>query len=297
MDMLTCELPGIPKIASGKVREIFDVDHQTLLLVATDRISAFDCVLPNPIPNKGKILTQISSFWFQKLDFVPNHLLTCSTQSYPEALRPYEEMLSGRSMLIKKAVPLPVECIARGYLAGSAWKEYQTSGTVCGQNIPPGLQQSDRFPSTLFTPTTKATSGHDQNMSWKECRALLGEEIARQVRDWTIELYEYGSAYAATRGILIADTKFEFGLIDDQLILIDECLTPDSSRFWPTASHQLGISPPSFDKQFVRDYLESIPWNKMPPAPSLPEAIVAKTAEKYQEAYTRLTATDAKRRQ
>lgn len=291
MDMLTCELPGIPKIASGKVREIFDVDHQTLLLVATDRISAFDCVLPNPIPNKGKILTQISSFWFQKLDFVPNHLLTCSTQSYPEALRPYEEMLLGRSMLIKKAVPLPVECIARGYLAGAAWKEYRTSGTVCGQSIPPGLQESDRFPSTLFTPTTKATSGHDQNMSWKECRALLGEEIARQVRDWTIELYEYGSAYAATRGILIADTKFEFGLIDDQLILIDECLTPDSSRFWPTASYQPGISPPSFDKQFVRDYLESTSWNKMPPAPSLPEAVVAKTAEKYQEAYTRLTSS------
>ncbi len=289
MDMLTCELPGIHKIASGKVREIFDVDSETLLLVATDRISAFDCVLPNPIPNKGKILTQISSFWFQKLDFVPNHFLTCSAQSYPETLRPYEKILSGRSMLIKKAVPLPVECIARGYLAGSAWKEYQTSGTVCGQSVPPDLRQSDRFPSTLFTPTTKATSGHDQNMSWKECRALLGEEIARQVRDWTIELYEYGRAYAATRGILIADTKFEFGLIDDQLILIDECLTPDSSRFWPAASYQPGISPPSFDKQFVRNYLESVPWNKIPPAPSLPEAIVAKTAEKYQEAYTRLT--------
>ncbi len=288
MDMLTCELPGIPKIASGKVREIFDVG-ENLLLVATDRISAFDCILPNPIPDKGKVLTQISSFWFQKLDFVPNHFLTSSVQSYPESLHPYVEILSGRSMLIKKAVPLPVECIARGYLAGSAWAEYQASGTVCGQRLPQGLHRSDRLSTALFTPTTKATAGHDTNMSWKECRALLGEDIAQQVRDWTIELYEYGRAYAATRGILVADTKFEFGLIDDQLLLVDECLTPDSSRFWPAGSYHPDSSPPSFDKQFVRDYLENIPWNKMPPAPSLPETIVAKTSEKYREAYTLLT--------
>lgn len=289
MDMLTCELPGIPRIASGKVREIFDVSRENLLLIATDRISAFDCILPTPIPNKGKVLTQISAFWFQKLDFVPNHFVTCSVQSYPETLQPYAEILAGRSMLVKKAVPLPVECIARGYLAGSAWKEYQASGTVCGQNVPAGLQESDRLDSPLFTPTTKATSGHDRNMTWKECRALLGEDIAQQVRDWTLELYEYGRAYAATRGILIADTKFEFGLIDDQLILVDECLTPDSSRFWPTTSYQPGTTPPSFDKQFVRDYLESISWDKTPPAPPLPQDIVSQTAEKYRQAYTQLT--------
>lgn len=286
--MLTCKLPGIPKIISGKVREIFDVG-ESFLLVATDRISAFDCVLPNPIPCKGKVLTQLSTFWFQKLDFVPNHFLTSSVQNYPKPLHSYAEILAGRSMLIKKTVPLPIECIARGYLAGSGWAEYQASGTMYGQRLPEGLRQSDRLPSTLFTPTTKATSGHDINISWKECRALLGEDIAQQVRNWTIELYEYGRAYAATRGILIADTKFEFGLINDQLFLIDECLTPDSSRFWPAEFYRTGSSPPSFDKQFVRDYLEDLQWNKMPPAPSLPETVITKTSEKYQEAYNRLT--------
>jgi len=287
MDLLECNLPGISKLRSGKVREVFDLG-ENLLLVATDRISAFDCILPNAIPRKGEVLTQISSFWFEKLDFVPNHIIATDFKLFPPELKPFEEILSGRSAIVKKASPLPIECVARGYLAGSGWKEYQEKGTVCGQELPTGLKQGDRLPEVLFTPSTKADTGHDENITWKQCRATLGDEIALQVKKWTIELYEYGAAYAAKRGIIVADTKFEFGVFEDEIILIDECLTPDSSRFWPEASYQPGGSPPSFDKQFVRDYLESLDWDKQPPAPSLPDDVVKKTSEKYLEAFDRL---------
>ncbi|CAN5318825.1 phosphoribosylaminoimidazolesuccinocarboxamide synthase [soil metagenome] len=287
MDLVVCDLPGVKKLASGKVREVFDLGTD-LLFVATDRISAFDCILPNAIPRKGEVLTQLSAFWFEKLDFVPSHIITTNFRQFPEVLKPYEEMLSGRSMVVKKAAPLPVECVARGYLAGSSWKEYQESGTVAGQALPPGLQNCDRLPETLFTPATKATSGHDENITWKQCRALLGDDIALQVRQWTIELYEHGRAYAAQRGIIVADTKFEFGILNGEVILIDECLTPDSSRFWPEADYQPGGNPPSFDKQAVRDYLETLDWNKQPPAPALPAEVVSTTSAKYIEAFERL---------
>jgi len=287
MDVLECNLSGISKLRSGKVREVFDLG-ENLLLVATDRISAFDCILPNAIPRKGEVLTQISAFWFEKLDFVPNHVIATDFKQFPEELQPFEEILNGRSMIVKKATPLPVECVARGYLVGSGWKEYQESGTVCGQELPAGLRLGDKLPEVIFTPATKAETGHDENISWKECRAVLGDEIALQVKKWTIELYEYGAAYAAKRGIIVADTKFEFGMFEGEVVLIDECLTPDSSRFWPESEYQPGISPPSFDKQFVRDYLESLTWDKQPPAPKLPEEIVKKTSEKYLEAFERL---------
>jgi phosphoribosylaminoimidazole-succinocarboxamide synthase len=288
MDILACDLPGIPKLRSGKVREVFDLGD-SLLFVATDRISAFDCILPNAIPRKGEVLTQISSFWFEKLDFIENHVITTHFRQFPEKLQPFAEILDGRSMIVKKALPLPVECVARGYLAGSGWKEYQQSGTVCGQPLPPGLRQGDRLPETLFTPATKAETGHDENITWRQCRAILGDEVALQVRKATIELYEHGRAYAAERGIIVADTKFEFGMHDGEVVLIDEVLTPDSSRFWPEAEYAPGGSPPSFDKQFVRDYLESLDWDKTPPAPALPADIIAKTSAKYVEAYERLT--------
>lgn len=288
MDILACDLPGISKLRSGKVREVFDLGD-SLLFVATDRISAFDCILPNAIPRKGEVLTQISSFWFEKLDFVENHVIATNFRHFPEILKPFEEILAGRSMIVKKALPLPVECVARGYLAGSGWKEYQEQGTVAGHALPAGLRQGDRLPETLFTPATKAETGHDENITWRQCRAVLGDEIALQVRKWTIELYEHGRAYAAERGIIVADTKFEFGMLDGEVVLIDEVLTPDSSRFWPESEYAPGGSPPSFDKQFVRDYLEGLDWDKQPPAPALPEEIVAKTSAKYQEAYERLT--------
>lgn len=287
MNLLACDLPGIPKFRSGKVREVFDLG-ENLLLVATDRISAFDCILPNAIPRKGEVLNQISAFWFDKLDFVPNHFVTAHFRLFPASLKPFEEQLAGRSMVVKKAAPLPVECVARGYLAGSGWKEYQQKGSVCGNPLPEGLRQSDRLPETIFTPAIKSESGHDENITWRQCRALLGDEIALQVRKWTIDLYEHGRAFAAQRGILVADTKFEFGMLDDEVILIDECLTPDSSRFWAEDEYSPGRSPPSFDKQFVRDYLESVNWNKQPPAPSLPPEIIARTSEKYLDAYGRL---------
>ncbi len=288
MDILACDLPGIPKLRSGKVREVFDLGD-SLLFVATDRISAFDCILPNAIPRKGEVLTQISSFWFEKLDFVANHVIATHFRHFPEILKPFEEILAGRSMIVKKALPLPVECVARGYLAGSGWKEYQEHGTVADQPLPAGLRQGGRLPETLFTPAAKAETGHDENITWRQCRAILGDEIALQVRKWTTELYEHGSAYAAGRGIIVADTKFEFGMLDGEVILIDEVLTPDSSRFWPESEYTPGGSPPSFDKQFVRDYLEGLDWDKQPPAPSLPPEIVARTSAKYLEAYERLT--------
>jgi phosphoribosylaminoimidazole-succinocarboxamide synthase len=288
MDLLTCDLPGVPRFRSGKVREVFDLG-ENLLLVATDRISAFDCILPNAIPHKGEVLAQISAFWFDKLDFVPNHLVTARFSQFPRDLQPFREQLAGRSMIVRKAAPLPVECVARGYLAGSGWKEYQEKGTVGGIRLPQGLRQGDRLPETIFTPATKANSGHDENISWRQCRALLGDDVALLVRNWTVELYEHGRAYAAQRGIIVADTKFEFGVLNDEVMLIDECLTPDSSRFWPISEYAPDRSPPSFDKQFVRDYLEAIKWNKQPPVPALPPEIVARTSEKYLEAYDRLT--------
>jgi len=288
MDLLSLDLPGIRKVASGKVREIFDLGEH-LLLVATDRISAFDCILPNPIPDKGAVLTSISAFWFGRFDFVENHVVATEVRDFPVALQPYEAQLARRAMVVKKAKPLPVECVVRGYLAGSGWKEYQVSQTICGIPLPAGLRQAEKLPETIFTPSTKAESGHDMNIPWDECRRLVGDEVAEEVRALSIGIYEAGRSYAAERGIIVADTKFEFGLLDGRVILIDECLTPDSSRFWPADQYELGISPPSFDKQFVRDYLETLDWNKTPPAPPLPPEVIRKTSEKYRDAYARLT--------
>jgi phosphoribosylaminoimidazole-succinocarboxamide synthase len=288
MDLTKLELPGVKKVASGKVREIFDLGD-SLLLVATDRISAFDCILPDPIPGKGALLTQLSEFWFHVLDFVPNHLLTAQFSQFPAMLQPFEKELAGRSMVVRKASPLPVECVVRGYLAGSGWKEYQASGTVGGHEMPSGLRCAEALPEPLFTPSTKAVSGHDENITWRECRKILGDELALDVRRLSIELYEHGRDLAAQRGIVIADTKFEFGLLEGELILIDEVLTPDSSRFWPEEDCAPGRNPPSFDKQFVRDYLDSLDWDKTPPAPALPPEIIARTAAKYVEAYEKLT--------
>ncbi|RFC42022.1 MAG: phosphoribosylaminoimidazole-succinocarboxamide synthase [Verrucomicrobia bacterium] len=282
------ELPGIPKVASGKVRDIYDLGEH-LLLVASDRISAFDCILPTAIPRKGEVLTRLSAFWFEKFDFLENHIVATEFSGFPAALAPFRDQLEGRAMLVKKAQPLPVECVVRGYLAGSGWKEYQATQSVCGIPLSPGLLQAAKLPETLFTPSTKAASGHDENITWSECQRLLGTDIAAQVRDHSIALYETGRTWAASKGILIADTKFEFGLLDGKVILIDECLTPDSSRFWPASKYAPGMSPPSFDKQFVRDYLETLTWDKTPPAPGLPASIVERTSAKYQEAYERLT--------
>ena len=289
MEILTLDLPGVRKIASGKVREIFDLGEH-LLLVATDRISAFDCILPNPIPHKGAVLTSISAFWFERFAFVENHVVATEVRDFPAVLKPYEAQLERRAMVVKKAKPLPVECVVRGYLAGSGWKEYQASQTICGIRLPAGLRQAEKLPETIFTPSTKAESGHDMNIPWDECRRLVGDDVAEQVRTLSIRIYEEGRAYAAERGIIVADTKFEFGLLDGRVILIDECLTPDSSRFWPADQYALGISPPSFDKQFVRDYLETLTWDKTPPAPVLPGEVIRKTSEKYLEAYSQLTA-------
>lgn len=287
MDILTCNLPGLNKIRSGKVREIFDIGEH-LLFVATDRISAFDCVLPNPIPGKGAVLTQISAFWFKKFGFVPNHVVTANFDEFPEDLKKFPE-LRDRSMIVKKSEPLAVECIVRGYLVGSGWKEYQKQGTVCGQQLPPGIQQAAKLPETLFTPSTKAETGHDENISWDECCRIIGKDVAEKVRNYSIRIYEEARAYAAERGIILADTKFEFGLRDGEIVWIDECLTPDSSRFWPADQYTVGSNPPSFDKQFVRDYLETLDWDKNPPAPELPSEVILKTAAKYQEAFESLT--------
>lgn len=285
MDLLTCDLPGITKVRSGKVREIFDLG-ETLLFVATDRISAFDCILPNAIPRKGTVLTQLSAYWFDRIGFVPNHVLGTEL---PEALRPFAEQLEGRSMIVKKAAPLAVECVVRGYLAGSGWKEYQASQSICGHSLPAGLGQAERLPEPIFTPSTKAESGHDMNISWEQCRRIVGDGVAEKARDYSLRIYEEGRAHAESRGIILADTKFEFGLLEGELILIDEVLTPDSSRFWPADSYQVATSPPSFDKQFVRDYLETLAWDKSPPAPALPDEVVARTSEKYLEAFARIT--------
>lgn len=288
MDLINCDLPGIKKLRSGKVREVFDLG-ENLLLVATDRISAFDCILPNAIPGKGEVLNGLSTFWFHRLDFVPNHMIETEVSAFPDQLKPYADILRGRSMIAKKAKPLPVECVVRGYVAGSGWKEYRESGTVGGHAVPEGLKQCDRLPEDLFTPSTKADEGHDEPITWSQSRALLGDETAIRVRDMSLELYRHGRAYAASRGIIIADTKFEFGIHDGEIILIDECMTPDSSRFWPADQYQPGGNPPSFDKQFVRDWLENCGWDKQPPAPELPPEIIDRTAGKYHEALIRLT--------
>jgi len=288
--LLETRLTGLAPHRQGKVRDIFDLGD-SLLMVATDRISAFDYVLGSGIPDKGKVLTQLSAFWFERTaHIVPNHLLTTDVRQYPESMRPHAEMLAGRSMLVKKTTPVPVECVARGYLAGSGWKEYQADGAVCGVTLPAGLRESDRLPEPIFTPATKATSGHDINVSESEAARLVGESLVQRLRALTLELYRFGAAFAESRGIILADTKFEFGLTDsNEIILIDEVLTPDSSRYWPQDQYAPGGPQPSFDKQYVRDYLEEIRWNKQPPVPSLPETVVMRTRQKYVEAYQRLT--------
>jgi phosphoribosylaminoimidazole-succinocarboxamide synthase len=281
------ELPGIKKLRSGKVREVFDLGD-TLLFVATDRLSAFDVVFPDPIPGKGAVLNQLSAFWFRRFHFVQNHMITADIEKFPHELESYHHELHGRSMIVRKAQPLPVECVVRGYLAGSGWKEYQKNGTASGVALPPGLQLASKLPEPIFTPSTKSDVGHDENIDWKECCRLVGKDVAERVRDLSLKVYEAGRAHAAECGIIVADTKFEFGLYQNELLLIDECLTPDSSRFWPADEYVAGQSPPSFDKQFVRDYLETIDWDKTPPAPSLPFDIIEKTAQKYHEAFERL---------
>lgn len=290
MELLKTEINELPLIARGKVRDIYDLDDK-LLIVTSDRISAFDCVMQNEIPRKGRILNQMSVFWFRYVsDIVENHFISDKVEDYPEALHKYAEMLEERSMLVKKAKRIDVECIVRGYLSGSGWKEYGKTGAVCGIKLPEGLRESDKLPETLFTPSTKADSGHDENVSFETVVEMIGADLAEKLRDTSIRIYEKAREYADTKGIIIADTKFEFGLLGDKLILIDEILSPDSSRFWPKNDYEPGRSQKSYDKQFVRDYLESIEWNKQPPAPELPPEIVGKTMDKYKEAYQRLCA-------
>jgi len=274
---------GVAPSARGKVRDIYDLGDR-LLIVATDRLSAFDVVMPTPIPDKGRVLTQLSLFWFDLLkNVVPNHVL--SATDFPAPFDKYGEDLAGRSMVVRKSNPLPIECVARGYLSGSGWKEYQVTGKICGVPLPAGLVESDRLPEPIFTPATKAASGHDENIPFEHAAELVGAEIAAKVRDLTLELYRRASDFARPRGIILADTKFEFGLLDGKLLWIDEALTPDSSRFWPAARYQPGGPQPSFDKQYVRDYLERIRWPKTPPGPDLPPDVVAATRAKYREAY------------
>jgi phosphoribosylaminoimidazole-succinocarboxamide synthase len=287
--LLQLDLPGIKKIKSGKVREIFDLAH-AFLLVASDRISAFDVIMPNGIPRKGEVLTQISHFWFEKFStLVPNHLLAGANDPLPANLQPFADKLARRCMIVKKAKPLAIECIVRGYLSGSGWKEYKKSQTVCGIQLPAGLTESAELPEPIFTPSTKAEAGHDENISFEQAKEIVGADLATQARDLSLKIYKAGRDYARQRGIIIADTKFEFGVFEGKLILIDEVLTPDSSRFWPADQYAPGKGQPSFDKQFVRDYLETLTWDKTPPGPALPADVVDKTSAKYLEAYERLT--------
>ncbi len=279
--------PGLKLRGRGKVRDIYELGDR-LLIVATDRLSAFDVVLPTPIPDKGRVLTQLSVFWFNKLaDVVPHHVTTAN--EFSGELAPYAESLKGRAMLVKKTDPAPIECVVRGYITGSGWKDYQKTGNICGIPLPAGLRESDRLPEPIFTPSTKATTGHDENISFEETVERVGRTVAERLRDTSLEIYRRAVEHAAARGIIIADTKFEFGLQGDHLIWIDEALTPDSSRFWPADQYQAGRSQPSFDKQYVRDYVEKIGWNKQPPAPALPPEVVAATTAKYREAYERIT--------
>ena len=277
------QFAGLKPSARGKVRDIYDLGDK-LLIVATDRLSAFDVVMPTPIPDKGKVLTQLSLFWFNLLkDIIPNHVL--SATEFPAPFDTHREELAGRSMVVKKTQPLPIECVVRGYVSGSGWKDYKTTGAICGIALPAGLVESDKLREPVFTPATKATSGHDENISFERAATIIGEELAEKVRAVSIAIYKRAAEYAAPRGILLADTKFEFGLLNGELIWIDEALTPDSSRFWPAAQYQPGGAQPSFDKQFVRDYLERIQWPKTPPGPELPPDVVAATRAKYREAY------------
>ncbi len=287
--LLTVDLSELGAPKRGKVREVYDLKDK-LLIIASDRISAFDSVMPNGIPDKGKILTQISLFWFDfAKDIVPNHLISANVDDYPENLKKYRHLLEKRSMLTKKAKVVPVECVVRGYLSGSGWSEYQKTQSICGVKLPSGLKESDKLPEPIFTPTTKAEAGHDLPITEKDVINLVGKETAAFLKEKTIALYQAAASYADKKGIIIADTKFEFGFWDEQIILIDEILTPDSSRFWPKDQYQPGKSQASFDKQFLRNYLISINWDKEPPAPKLPDNIVEKTREKYLEAYTKLT--------
>ncbi|HEY4743447.1 MAG TPA: phosphoribosylaminoimidazolesuccinocarboxamide synthase [Desulfuromonadaceae bacterium] len=292
--VMQTDFPGLKLMARGKVRDIYDLGD-TLLLVTSDRISAFDVIMNEPIPDKGFVLTQISAFWFRQMeDIVANHILSTDVADYPAACQPYTDVLKGRSMWVKKAKPLPVECIVRGYVSGSGWKDYKATGAISGITLPAGLKESDRLPEPIFTPSTKAELGtHDENISFDEMIRLCGADLAEQARDYTIKIYSRARDLADQKGIIIADTKFEFGVHDGKLIIIDECMTPDSSRFWPKDQYQPGGPQPSFDKQFLRDYLETLDWGKTAPAPPLPAEIVAKTGEKYREALFRIAGVRA----
>jgi len=287
--LLETNLPGVERHGRGKVRDVYRVGDQ-LLIVATDRISAFDYILATGIPDKGRVLTQLSIFWFDFLrDVTPTHFLTARVDDYPPPLGEFRDQLEGRSMLVKRARMIEIECVARGYISGSGWKEYQRDGTVCGIRLPSGLRESDKLPEPIFTPATKAQTGHDENVSFETVVSLIGEGLARRLRDLTLAIYDKAARYAEGRGIIIADTKFEFGFVGDELVLGDEVLTPDSSRFWPAETYRAGGPQLSYDKQYVRDYLESIHWNKQPPAPGLPGEVAAKTGEKYRQAYQAVT--------
>ncbi len=288
--LLHTEFPELKLHASGKVRDVYSIDDQQLLFVASDRISAFDYILATGIPHKGRVLNQISLFWFDYLaDIVPNHLITADVDRYPAAARKYADQLRGRSMLVRRAEMFPVECVVRGYISGSAWKEYKATGKVSGITLPAGLKESDAFPEPIFTPSTKATTGHDENISFDQMCEIVGVETASHLRDLTLRVYKKAAAHARQRGIIIADTKFEFGRTPQGITLADEVLTPDSSRFWPADKYQPGRAQDSYDKQYVRDYLEQIHWNKQPPAPALPQDVARRTSEKYLEAYFQLT--------
>ena len=290
--LLSTSIPGLPEPIRGKVRDIYDLGD-SLLFIATDRISAFDCVMPNGIPDKGRVLTNLSLFWFDLMDWMPNHLLTANVDEYPEELQCVADDLRGRSMIVKKAQPMPVECIARGYIIGSGWKDYQRSGQICGIDLKEGYRQAEKLEEPIFTPSTKAELGlHDENISFEKAVELVGEKDGNALKDFTLKIYSTAADFAATKGIILADTKFEFGLFNGEIILIDEVLTPDSSRFWPAEKYELGCSPPSLDKQFVRDYLETLNWDKTPPAPELPKDVVVKTRLKYLEAYKQITGKD-----
>jgi phosphoribosylaminoimidazole-succinocarboxamide synthase len=290
--LLQTELDGLTLHRRGKVRDVYEIGDE-LLIVATDRISAFDYVLGSGIPDKGKVLTQLSGFWFERMgDLVPHHLISMEVEEFPAAARAHADQLRGRTMLVRRTDPIPIECVARGYLSGSGWKEYQQSGCVCGIELPRGLRESDRLPEPIFTPATKADTGHDINISEGEAGRLIGEDLIAKLKALTLEIYSRGVAHAESKGIIIADTKFEFGLVADQIVLIDEVLTPDSSRFWPQDRYEAGHGQPSFDKQFVRDYLEEIKWNKQPPVPALPDDVIQRTRDKYVEAFRVLTGSE-----
>ncbi len=289
--LLETRLDGLTLHRRGKVRDVYEVNGD-LLIVATDRISAFDYVLGSGIPDKGKVLNQLSAFWFARTDdLVPHHMITIDADEFPAPAHRYADLLRGRAMLVRRTKPVPIECVARGYLSGSGWKEYQQTGMVCGVRLPSGLRESDRLPEPIFTPATKADSGHDVNVSEEEAGRLVGPDLIAKLKSLTLEIYRRGAAHAESKGIIVADTKFEFGISGphDEVLLIDEVLTPDSSRFWPHTQYEPGHGQPSFDKQYVRDYLEEIRWNKQPPVPSLPEAVVRRTREKYIEAFRLLT--------